>query len=136
MQPTANSPTDADKVPVKSPTGVVGAAAIRGRMRRGKGDIDGRSSTAKQIQRIVQRFTAALGEANSVRMVQVRRAAELLVTCERLRASALQGDPVDLEALCKIENICSRSIATLGLDRKRESAGETLADIMREAGDG
>ena len=60
---TERSPTVRRRVSSGSPPDVVGAAAIRGRVRRDRGDLDGRSAIAKRAQRFIGRFVVALGGA-------------------------------------------------------------------------
>ena len=67
--PSNHAPTPKDRLRVRrrvssgSPPDVVGAAAIRGRLRRDRGDLDGRSAIAKRAQRFIGRFVVALGGA-------------------------------------------------------------------------
>jgi hypothetical protein len=124
---------DAGQVSIGSPTSIVGAAAIRGRVRRARGDVDGRSAVAKRAQALVGRFVGALGGpacVSPVQMLQVRRAAELTVTAEQMRASALRGERVDPLALVRLENLAGRVVAALGLDKRREPAGPTLQEYF------
>jgi hypothetical protein len=127
---------DVDQVPIGSATKVVGAATVRGRMRRASGDIDGRSAVAKRAQRLMGRFVDALGgHVGPVAMVQVRRAAELVITAEQLRACALRGEPVDYLVLVRVENLATRAVAALGI-KPSKAAGPTLGDILRDEHDG
>jgi hypothetical protein len=67
-------------------------------------------------------------------MLKVRRAAELVVTAEELRASTLSAErpPTDLAmlALVRLEGIADRAVRRLGLDRKPEPAETTLAQYL------
>jgi hypothetical protein len=106
----------------------ISPAAIRGRFRRARVDIDGRSATARRVVKLAALFVAELGGPDAVSpttMLKVRRAAELVVTAEELRASTLRGDrPTDLAmlALVRLEGIADRAVRRLGLgvDSKRE----------------
>ena len=49
--------------------------------------------------------------------MQVQRAAELTVICQRMRARALAGRRVDLNKVLKAENLLGRLLRQLGLDR-------------------
>ena len=53
-------------------------------------------------------------------MEQIRRAAELTVTAECMRAASLRGEQIDPLALVRLENLATHAVAALGLDRKRE----------------
>jgi len=122
---------DVDQVRAGSATKVVGAATVRDRMRRARGDIDGRSAVAKRAQRLMGRFVDALGgHVGPVAMVQVRRAAELVITAEQLRACVLRGEPIDYLVLVRVENLATRAVAALGIDRKRKPAGPSLAAYL------
>jgi len=57
----------------------------------------------------------------------VRRAAELVGRAEQLRANALRGEPVDLLAMVRLENLATRAVAALGIDH-REPATAPLAE--------
>jgi hypothetical protein len=122
---------DVDQIGTGSEMKVVAPSAIRGRMRRAHGDIDGRSAIAKRAAKVMGRFVTALGgHVDPVTLVQVRRAAELVVTAEQLRSKTLRGDPVDLLALVRLENLATRAVAALGLDRRREPAAQTLDEYL------
>lgn len=129
---------DGDQVSSKSSPDVVGAATIRGRVRRDRGDLDGRSAIAKRTLRLINRFVGALGGAarvSPVQMLAIRRAAELTVTTEQMRASALRGEPVDVLALVRLENLATRAVAALGLDQRQPEPKppETFADLAARA---
>jgi hypothetical protein len=100
----------------------VSSAAVRGRVRRARGDVDGRSAAAKRVTKLVGLFVAELGGSDAVSpttMLKVRRAAELVVTTEELRASTLSAEhpPTDLAmlALVRLEGIADRAVRRLGL---------------------
>jgi hypothetical protein len=126
---------DAAQVPAR-------IAAVRGRWRRARLDLDGRSATAKRINKLVALFTAELGGEDAVSptmALKVRRAAELVVTTEEMRASTLSSEhpPTDLAmlALVRLEGIADRAVRRLGIDdRRREPGGDAgLATLMAAA---
>jgi hypothetical protein len=114
--------------------------AVRGRARRGRfrPDMDGRSSASLRIKKLMAVFVAELGgsdAASPTMMLKIRRAAELTVACEELRASTLSAEhpPTDLAmlALVRLEGIADRATRALGLGvRKPEPAVPTLAEHL------
>jgi hypothetical protein len=110
--------------------------AIRGRFNRRKGDMDGRTSAAQRVRKLAQAFAAELGEAeklNPAAMVRVRRAAELVVAAEELRAKAMRGElntDVALLSLVRLEGLADRAVRRLRLERKHEPAAPTLAEHL------
>jgi hypothetical protein len=67
---------------------------------------------------LVSSFIAALGGPEAVSLVvamQVRRAAELVTASEMARANMLNGLPVDMLALVRLEGVAARAIRQLGI---------------------
>jgi hypothetical protein len=124
----------------RSATAAIGTSkAMRGgRRRRVLGDLDQRSAIAKRARRLMVRFIAAMGgQVDPVQMTAARRAAELVTLVEQLRARALRGDPIDLLALVRAENLATRAVGALGIGgigggRKRQAdpAGQTLGAYL------
>jgi hypothetical protein len=110
-------------------------AADGGPSRRRIARIDGRSRAALRVKAKVAAYAVRLGATDAVLLAACHRAAELGVIAEDLRAMQLRGEPVDLGAMAKAQGLADRAERALGLDRKREPEGETIADIMREADD-
>jgi hypothetical protein len=111
--------------------------SVRGRFNRRKGDMDGRTSAAQRIRKVAQAFAADLGGAEKLSpavMVKVRRAAELVVAAEELRAKAMRGElttDVGLLALVRLEGLADRSVRRLRLEHKREqNASPDLAAYL------
>jgi hypothetical protein len=66
---------------------------------------------------LVEAFVNALGEqvGSDLTLVAVRRAAELQAMCEMARANMLNGQPVDMLALVRLEGVAARAIRQLGI---------------------
>jgi hypothetical protein len=105
---------------------LISMAAVRGRLRRRNGDFDGRSAAGVRVRRLITQFVKELGGPDAVSltmMPKVRRAAELIVTAEELRASTLRGErPTDLAmlALVRLEGIADRAVRRLHIGAKRD----------------
>ncbi len=95
--------------------------------------VDGRSKAAKRAKELAASFVAQLGKAaadgGAAALAAVRKAAELVVVAEVLRARALRGETVDLSELVKVEGIADRAVRALGLDRKRGPAERGENDL-------
>jgi hypothetical protein len=112
-------------------------------MLRRNARVDGRSKPAKRAKQLAASFVAQLGDAaaGAATLAAVLKAAEIVVLGEELRAKALRGEPIDLGALVRIENLGRRAVADLALDRHQAAArGPTLAEhlarrAMEQAGD-
>jgi hypothetical protein len=119
---------DAAQVPVP-------IVAVRGRYKRARGDVDGRSAEAKRVQRLMAQFVAELGGLSAVsptRMLKIRRASELTVTAEQMRAAALRGEQVDPLALVRLENLAGRAVAALNLDKHSGPPVLTLQQYLSQ----
>jgi hypothetical protein len=67
---------------------------------------------------LVMAFVNALGGeqvCSDLTLVAVRRAAELQAMCEQARAAQLNGQPVDMLALVRLEGVAARAIRQLGI---------------------
>jgi hypothetical protein len=67
---------------------------------------------------LITAFMNALGGKDAVNdlvLLQVRRCAELQVMCEAMRANMLNGKPVDLLGLNRLEGVAARALRLLGL---------------------
>jgi hypothetical protein len=108
-------------------------AANSGPTRRRIARIDQRTKPALQVKAKVAAYTARLGgTADAVLLAACHKAAELAVIAEGLRAKQLRGDSVDLSEMAKAQGLADRAERALGLDRKREPAGGTLADYLKQ----
>jgi hypothetical protein len=67
---------------------------------------------------LVEAFVNTLGGeqvCSDLTLVAVRRAAELQAMCEMARANMLNGQPVDMLALVRLEGVAARAIRQLGI---------------------
>jgi len=82
-------------------------------------------------------YDARLGPAaDAVELAARLKAAELAAVADDLRAARLRGEPVDVNALTKAQGYADRAERALGIDRKPEPKGPSLADyIARKAGE-
>jgi hypothetical protein len=77
-----------------------------------------RSALGKRLRDLADAFAERLGgwPALSVTAAgSVRRAAELQAMCEMARANMLNGQPVDMLALVRLEGVAARAIRQLGI---------------------
>jgi hypothetical protein len=77
-----------------------------------------RSALGKRLRDLADAFAERLGgwPALSVTAAgSVRRAAELQAMCEMARADMLNGLPVDMLALVRLEGVAARAIRALGI---------------------
>jgi hypothetical protein len=101
----------------------VSTATIRGRLRRGYGDVDGRTVLARRTKRRAALFVAELGGTVSpLQMLKIQRAAELVVTAELMRTASLRGERINPLELVRVENLGARAVAALDLPIHRRSA--------------
>jgi hypothetical protein len=90
--------------------------------------LDGRTRAGRRRADLIEQFIAELGGAdavNPVMMLKIRRAAELAVVSEELRAATMRGalhSDVALLSLARIEGMADRALRRLRLDQKREPA--------------
>jgi hypothetical protein len=81
---------------------------------------------ARRRRDLVEAFTAALGGEDAmspVILMQIRRAAELITGAELLRADMLNGLPVDMNSLVRLEGHASRAVRELGLKIEKPLPG-------------
>jgi hypothetical protein len=96
------------------------ATRIRSRVRllpaiRGRGIS---RAAARRTRQLTLHLVAELGGAAAVSPVQllkVRRAAELILAGEQMRAASLRGERIDPLALVRLENLGARAVAALNL---------------------
>jgi len=88
---------------------------------------------ARRVRDLTSAFSAELqGDAplSVTQEAAVRKAAGLLSAAEDLRARALRGDPVDMPALVKLENLADRAVRALHRKRARPPA-PSLGEYLR-----
>jgi len=84
---------------------------------------DGRSSQGRRRRDLVSIYLAALGgrvAVSELQLVQVRKAAELTVAAETVRAQVLAGAAVNVDTLVKLEGEARRAVRALGVEQKSE----------------
>ena len=99
------------------------------------GGLDGRRRAAKRLRAIVAEMEAQLGRplSDATRML-VKRAAELALAAELLRGALVRGEPVDIGALVRLENLAARALRDLRARTKRGPAsGPTLEEHLLAA---
>jgi hypothetical protein len=124
-------PGDTGQVVARSTALSPPSAAASPRLPRGP-RVDGRSAPARRTKALIGKFVAELGGADAVsevQMLRVRRAAELTVASEWMRASALRGELIDPLALVRLENLASRATDALGLPSASSKPAETLPPL-------
>ena len=103
-------------------------------------DIDGRTRSGRRARELARQFERALGnDLTDGQRLAIARAATLTAIAEDRRTRALAGEPVLLDDLVRIENLASRAVKALGLDRKREPTAQLdlksyLAGLKTEPG--
>jgi hypothetical protein len=102
--------------------------------------LDGRSAEARRYRDLAMSFADDLGGADKLTEAQrtlIAQAATLQVQSERVQATVLRGEVVNVEQLTRLANATSRILTQLGLRRERRDTGPSLADIIaeHEAGD-
>jgi hypothetical protein len=83
---------------------------------------------------LVEGFLSALGGPDAVSPVvamQVRRAAELITAAELARADMLNGLPIDMLALVRLEGAASRAVRGLGIKLEKPRGGDGGLVIAR-----
>ena len=100
---------------------------------------DGRTAQGRRRRDLIGIFLNALGGPDAVselQLVEVRKAAELTVTAETVRARVLAGDAtIPLDGLVRLEGEARRAIRGLGIKSGPTKRGPTLAEYLKE-GDG
>ena len=89
---------------------------------------DGRSAQAVRVRSLIAGYVARLGVGADIE--RIRRAAELQVIAEELRAAALRNEPIDRAALFKAEGYADRAVRALGLDRQPEPKRSALTEYL------
>jgi hypothetical protein len=128
---TAAAEATADRAPSAEP-------ARQLRSRRTNDPFSGLSRNTAAGRRVADLLRGLLRDmgnpADVVLQANALRAAELMVGAEIARSKLLAGDG-DADVVLRLEGAAGRAVRALGIDRKREPEGETIADIMREADD-
>ena len=107
--------------------------AIRNKTRlQTLGHLDGRTIASKRAATLAKTFAAELGgQLSDVQRVAVQNAAVMTAISEDAQTRRLAGDPaISLDDIVRAVSAARRAVRDLGLDRKREPAGPTLAEYL------
>src|SRR6516225_8329771 len=93
-------------------------------------DIDGRTRSGRRARELARQFEAAIGgDVTDNQRLAIGRAATLTAVAEDRRMRALAGEPVLLDDLVRVERLAMQAVRNLGLDKRREPSGPTLAQV-------
>jgi hypothetical protein len=99
------------------------------------GGVSRNTSAGRRVRDLLRAYLKAMGDPDDVVLqANALRAAELVTAAEIERHKLLSGVG-DADAVLRLEGAAGRAVRALGIARKREPEGETIADIMREADD-
>jgi hypothetical protein len=94
------------------------------------GGLSRNTAAGRRVSDLLRAFLRALGDPGDVLMrASAVRAAELTTAAEIARGKLLSGIG-DADQVVKLENMAARTVRALGIDRKREPAGPTLAQYL------
>ena len=111
------------------------AGIIRQRQARYRNvtDIDGRTRSGRRARELARQFEAAIGgDLTDNQRLAIGRAATLTAIAEDRRMRALAGEPVLLDDLVRVERLAMQATRNLGLDKRREPAEPSLAQVLAE----
>jgi hypothetical protein len=101
---------------------------------------DGRSPEAWRIKQLEAQYRIELGEVSAIPAVMqmIRRAAELVMLSEKLRAKMIRDDAdadagTDFERLLRLEGVTARALdrmRALAADVRAEQPKQTIADLV------
>jgi hypothetical protein len=95
--------------------------------------LDGRSAEARRYRDLVISYADDLGGSDKLTEAQrtlIAQAVTLQVQSERVQASVLRGELVDVEQLTRMANAAMRILTRLGL-KKSCTPAPSLADVLR-----
>ena len=95
--------------------------------------LDGRSAEARRYRDLVISYADDLGGTDKLTEAQrtlIAQAATLQVESERVQASVLRGELVDVEQLTRLANATMRILSRLGLKRERRDTTPTLDEYL------
>jgi hypothetical protein len=98
-------------------------------------NLDGRSSAARRYRDLVAGYLVDLGgteRCSDIKLGLLRRLAAVTVQAEVLEARMINGESVDVSALCTLASTTVRLAQRLGIERTPRDITPTLADILRE----
>ena len=90
------------------------------------------TARGRRVADLVRAYLRALGNpANIEQQAAVIAAAELQVLAEEARGAALkETGRADLDQVIRVQGAADRAVRALGLDRKREPVGQSLAEYL------
>jgi hypothetical protein len=95
--------------------------------------LDGRSAEARRYRDLVISYADDLGGADKITEAQrtlIGQVATLQIQSERVQATVLRGEQVNLEQLTRLANASTRILSRLGLKRERSDATPDLAAYL------
>lgn len=98
--------------------------------------VNGRTAVGRRVRDLAESFAASLGgwpKLTDMQVAAIRRAAELSALAEQTRVEALRKGCADPLALSRLEGCADRAVRRLGMDRKREPPGQTLAEYLKHS---
>ncbi len=96
-------------------------------------DGDGRSPWSRRYRDLVALFAddaGGLSTLTELKLALIRRAAALIVECERLENALADGEQVDVDLLARMSSHLRRIAETIGLDRVKHDVTPTLSAIL------
>jgi hypothetical protein len=95
--------------------------------------LDVRSAEARRYRDLVISYADDLGGADKITEAQrtlIGQVATLQIQSERVQATVLRGEQVNLEQLTRLANASTRILSRLGLKRERRDATPDLAAYL------
>ncbi len=100
-------------------------------------DGDGRSPWARRYRDLVGLFcddAGGLEFLTELRLSLIRRAAALIVECERMENVLADGGKVDIDLLARLSSHTRRLAEAIGIDRVRQNTIPTLTEVAASFG--
>jgi hypothetical protein len=98
-------------------------------------EVDGRSAYARRWRDLCALLISDAGGADrlsELKLGLIRRAATLMLSCERLEADLAEGRPADLDLLGRLVGHTCRIAEVLGLNRVSRDVTPSLDAIVRD----
>jgi hypothetical protein len=94
---------------------------------------DGRSQYARRFRKLVESFVAELGDPSAEDAALIRQTAHLVLTGELLQAAAINGEPIDVDAVVRINSETRRNLGMLKAKAaKAKPPAPTIHDLVAE----
>ena len=89
--------------------------------------------SGRRARELARQFEAAIGgDLTDNQRLAIGRAATLTAIAEDRRMRVLAGEPVLLDDLVRVERLAMQATRNLGLDKRREPAEPSLAQVLAE----